>query len=114
MLVRFSSTATESILMFEDSASRLIRMMGASGRIPGALYPADVPAAIERLRSGLANLPVSEAAADHGAEARGRDGGEDDDDRGYSVSLEMRAAPLIDLLERAAEHEAEVMWSYDS
>jgi hypothetical protein len=113
MLVRFSSTATESILMFEDSASRLIRMMGASGRIPGALYPADVPAAIERLRAGLAQLPASQAGADHGADQRSRDDGDDAEDRGYSVSLEMRAAPLIDLLERAAGQEAEVMWSYE-
>ena len=109
MLVRFSSTATESILMFEDSAARLIRMMGASGRIPGALYPADVPDAVERLRTGLARLPAAESAADHGP----REEHGDDDERGYSVSLAMRAAPLLDLLQRAGEQEADVMWEYE-
>ena len=112
MLVRFSSTATESILMFEESAARLIKMMGATGRVPGALYPADVPGAIERLRAGLANLPESQAGADHGPSERRDDPG-DDDDQGYPVSLAMRAAPLIDLLERAAKHEAEVMWAFE-
>jgi len=107
MLVRFSSTAAGSITMFEQPADRLLRMMGATGRIPAALYPRDVPAAIERLRTEL------ETAGDEPAQdeaAANTDASEDGD--AWRVSLRMRAAPLLELLEHAAAREAEVMWEY--
>src|SRR5882757_9161247 len=63
MLVRFSSTATEPLIMFGDVAIQLIKMMGASGTIPGALYAADIPAAITRLRQQLALLGPSVSKA---------------------------------------------------
>ena len=53
MLVKFSSTATESITMFGDPASQLIKMLGASGKVPGAISADDIPAALERLQRQL-------------------------------------------------------------
>jgi len=107
MLVRFSSTAAGSITMFEQPATRLIRMMGATGRIPAALYPRDVPAAIEQLRAGLVKAG-DEPAQDDDA----NDDAEQDSEKRWLVSLRMRAAPLLELLENGAARKAEVMWEY--
>lgn len=49
MLVIFRSTATESITMFQDVAVQLLKLMGATGRIPGGLSPDDVGPALQRL-----------------------------------------------------------------
>lgn len=105
MLVRFGSTATESIVMFGDVAVQLIKMLGATGVVPGALSAQDIPAALQRLRSELAarSAQESQAGADEDAE-------KDDDERDAHVALAHRAVPLIDLLERAAAAEAAVMW----
>lgn len=104
MLVRFSSTRTESIIMFSDSAAQLIKMMGSSGAIPGAVSAEDIPAALTSLRQQLqsqAAPPVAPTDADH----------EDEDkDRQPQIMLATRAQPLIELLERASAGRAPVMW----
>jgi hypothetical protein len=100
MLVRFDSQAG-SITMFGDVAVKLLRMMGQSGELPGALLAADIPPAVERLRAALA----SEAAkpAEQPDKGRGEEGER-------KVSLHQRAFPLIELLERAAAREADIVW----
>ncbi|MGE0115740.1 MAG: DUF1840 family protein [Steroidobacteraceae bacterium] len=107
MLVRFSSTQTEPIIMFGDIAVQLIKMLGASGKIPGAISAADIPAAIQRLQQQLQIQAASQS------ELSSRDNDEDEDEeqeREPPVALAMRAAPLIDLLERASAGNAPLMW----
>ena len=41
MLVRFKSPATETITMFGNDATQLLKLMGATGRIPGGLSAED-------------------------------------------------------------------------
>lgn len=105
MLVRFSSTETESITMFGDVAVQLIRMLGGSGSIPGAMSADDIPGAVQRLRH---QLQLHAAAPAGGANAAGNR--DDEDDREPPVALTTRAGPLIDLLERAGAASVPVMW----
>lgn len=102
MLITFRSPATESITMFHDIALELIKMMGATGRIPSALDADEVPLAAKRLRAALQAIPTV-PQQDEG------DDGEDDKAQPV-VGLRMRAVPLLDLLDRAAAKHAEVMW----
>jgi hypothetical protein len=53
MLVTFSCPAYADITMFGDVAVRMLKLMGHSGTVPGALLAEDVPAALERLRSAI-------------------------------------------------------------
>jgi hypothetical protein len=108
MLVRFSSTKTESITMFGDVAIELIRIMGSSGTVPGAIRAEDIPAAVQRLRKLLQTSmqPRPDRSETTGAESDGRD-------REPPVSLATRAAPLISLLERAAAADVPLMWESD-
>ena len=98
VLVRFD-TKSATITMFGDVAKKLLRLMGQSGDVPGALLARDIPAAVERLRRALAaasDQPKPDRRPDKEGEA--------------TVGLKHRAFPLIDLLERAAQRGDEVVW----
>ena len=55
MLVTVTTDAYSDITMFGNVAVRLLRLMGHSGTVPGALRAEDVPAALQRLEAGLAD-----------------------------------------------------------
>jgi hypothetical protein len=97
MLVRFKSTATESITMFGDVAAELIRMLGASGTIPSAIAAADLPAAAARLRKALQS--TVEPGQPHS-----------DDQEPPPVSLAARAGPLLEIMKRAGDANVALMW----
>jgi hypothetical protein len=97
MLVTFDSDAG-SITTFKDVAVTLLKMMGQSGVVPGAILASDIPAALARLKQGVAGEPASAAA------------GKKADQEDPPVGLRQRAFPLIDLLERAAQRGADVIW----
>ena len=97
MLVRFNSDAG-LITMFGEVAVTLLKMMGQSGVLPGAIRPEDIPAALERLKAEVAAHPASLA------------GDASKDDGEPRVGLRQRAFPLIELLERAAKRGCHVIW----
>lgn len=100
MLIKFDSKVG-SFTMAGDIAVQLLKSMGHSGTVPSAILPAEIPAALGRLKSAVDSSPG--AAAESSAS-------NDDARKEVWVSLRQRAFPLIDLLTRAAEKGAEVMW----
>ena len=98
MLVRFDSDAGV-IIMFGDVAVTLLKMMGQSGAVPGAILPEDIPAALERLKQGVAAHREEPMPA----------GKEREDEP--KVVLHQRAFPLIELLTRAAQRKCHVIWA---
>ena len=104
MLVRFTSVATESITMFGDIAMQLIKMLGASGALPGAIGAEDIPAAMQRLRQQMKMQAIANAETSDGDEEEGDKG------REPPIALTTRAGPLLDILERASAAKAPVMW----
>lgn len=99
MLVTFDSDVG-SFSMFGDIAVTLLKMMGHSGTIPGAILAADIPDAIARLQQQLEAVP--RPATD--------ESDEDNRKKEPVVSLHTRAVPLIDLLDRAAKRGKDVLW----
>ncbi|HSF46992.1 MAG TPA: DUF1840 domain-containing protein, partial [Burkholderiales bacterium] len=57
MLVQFQTPAYATITMFGGVAKTLLKMMGMTGDIPGAINAEDVPGALERLKQAVAALP---------------------------------------------------------
>ena len=106
MLVTFRTKAYADITMFGDVAVTLLKLMGQSGKVPGALMPEDIPAALARLKAAVeehADEPLDPTPS--GTQAAPQDGKE-----GQYVSLAHRALPLIELLSAAAADNAYVMW----
>jgi hypothetical protein len=106
MIIRFESKAG-SFIMLAEHALPLIRMMGHSGAVPGAIAAANLTGALEALRAGLAATP---APAPLPAVADDRDG----EPPVPPVSSQQRAFPLVDLLERAARTRCEVQWAEEA
>lgn len=84
--------------MFGDVAVTLLRMMGQTGSIPGAILAPDIPPALARLQGAIGAQPAA---------APRPEGGENGEP---PVSLRQRAFPLIELLQRAVRKNADVIW----
>ncbi len=99
MLIKFDSEVG-SFTMDGDIAVQLLKAMGHSGTVPGAILPGDIPGALARLKAIAEKGPAAgrPPAADSGDEPEA------------AVSLRQRAYPLIDLLTRAAARGKEVLW----
>ena len=54
MIVTFRSKAHADIMMFGDIAVSLLKLMGHSGTVPGALLAEEVPMALDHLRKAVA------------------------------------------------------------
>jgi hypothetical protein len=113
MLVVFRSKATESITMFENVAVELLKLMGATGRVPGGLNAEDVAPALARLESAVDRIKIETHAQTPARPADNEDWATEEDkdlDRQPPVGITVRAVPLISLLRRAAAANAEVIW----
>lgn len=97
MLVTFTTDAYADITMFGDIALAMLKMMGHSKTVPGAILAADVPMALDRLKAAI--------NADHSSPPA-----EKESKNEPMVSMADRALPLINLLTAAAEAECNVMW----
>jgi hypothetical protein len=103
MIVRFD-TDSGTLSMHGEPAVQLLKMMGHSGTVPGAILAADLPAAVEKLRAALASADA--APASH---ADDDDDGEDSEDEA-PIALQARALPLLDMLETAVKCQSGLMW----
>ena len=99
MLIKFDSEVG-SFTMDGGIAVQLLKAMGHSGTVPGAILPADIPGALARLQ-GLVETSPADAKPPTGKSA---------DEAEAQVSLRQRAYPLIELLTRAAARDKEVLW----
>ena len=74
MLVTFKTEAYANITMFGEVAVTLLKLMGHSGTVPGALMAEDVPAALERLKAAVTEHPQTplDPTTAGGREGRGR------------------------------------------
>jgi hypothetical protein len=107
MLIRFS-TRFGQVTMFGDPAARLLKLLGHSGTVPGAIVAADLPAALGSLQSGLAKEGDDEAPEPGAIPATAQD--IEADPRRAPITLRTRAVPLIELVETAIERGADLMW----
>jgi hypothetical protein len=105
MLTTFKCDAYPDITLFGDVAQRLLKMMGHSGTVPGAILAEDIPVALDRLKGAIEAEKSTAAATPESADDVQ---GEERDDQ--AVRFEYRALPLIELLTAAAKKNCNVMW----
>jgi hypothetical protein len=100
MLVTFSCDAYENITLFGDIAKHLLKMMGHSGTVPGAILAQDVPAALMSLQRSIEQERNKKSAVQTS-----------DDEEEPEVSIVHRAVPLIKLLQAAQQKDCNVMFA---
>ena len=97
MLVRFQTESSFADYLESVSVS-LLKMMGASGRIPGAFDKEHVDAHLQNLKCALSAIAAEEQNLDPDSD---------------NVSMNTRAMPLINLMERAVKDGEYLMWDYN-
>jgi hypothetical protein len=98
MLVTFTTKAYADITMLGDIGVSMLKMMGHSGTVPGAILAEEVPTALNALRHAIAQIAPQSTL-------------EEDEDGEPIVSMHNRALPLIALLTAAVEAGSDVMWA---
>lgn len=104
MLVRFTSQATANLLMFDDVARSLLKVVGKPPIQRGVITVAEMQPALGHLRAmadqekllkdGQASLPVPEV----GIEPH------------ELIGLSIRAQPFIKMLEQALKEKKDIVW----
>ncbi len=93
MLVTFHTKEATSVTMFGGFAMQLLKFMGHSPAVPGALLASDVPEALARLRENVCET-----------------GDLPDREPNWKVRCQPFAYPLIELLTIAANTHCDVLW----
>lgn len=93
-MIIFKTKHHADVMMFDQPALSLIRLMGRSETLPGALNPDEVETAFNRLKQALNT-------------ASAQSGNSWDDN---SVSLSHRGTPLLELLQNAIQENEHVIW----
>ncbi len=108
MIVTFQSKAAGDVIMFGDVAERLMLIMGKDKDAKGIITVEQLPDAIARLRTAIAEDKAARAGKgdEDLPESEPAPGGS----KRAFVSLAQRATPLLDLLEWAQKKQKPVVW----
>ena len=104
-LYRFKSRETGDLVMLQPHGQHVLEIIGKDPSLPGILLPSQMPAAAAALRDAvqaeeaLQQRQMSEALAS-GEAPPAFD----------PVSLRMRCAPFLDMLQRCEKAEVEIVW----
>ena len=100
MPVTFHTPKHAAVVYTNDVGVAMLKLMGRTGNVPGALDAGHVPAALDTLRQRL----KAEAAAETSAP------GSEADDDAAPIGAGTRAFPLVELLETAIAAGDYVSW----
>ena len=114
MLYKFKSKATADLIMLEPNGKQILRIIGKEPVPKGILEVLEMPRAIEALRQAVQLEEDIRAQMD----AQNVSGSVDTKDtkgavtsgQERPVSLRQRAAPFIDMLQRAHKANKDVVW----
>lgn len=105
MLYRFKSKASGDVVMLQPNGKQLLEILGKDPAGPGIILPEQIPAAIKTLQDAVFE---EEAELQREIqEALARDEDTPDPDR---ITLRVRVAPFIDLLQHSLREHTEIVW----
>ena len=111
MLVTFRCKASGNIVMFGDVAKQMLKMMGYSESIPGAIRAEDIPMALANLQHEINRLHELEKRQQSESDSQAAIMEEYDEiDTEPVISFHTRAMPLIEMLQAAEKEECHIMW----
>jgi hypothetical protein len=98
---RFKSRETGDLVMLQQHGKRMLEILGKDPSGPGIIQPAEMSGAVQALRA---------AVAEDEARRKEEDGLQDDASPADAVSLRMRSAPFIEMLQRCEKAGADIVW----
>ena len=101
-MVTFTTKNFPDIVYIDEIAENLLRLMGHSGSVPGAILPEDLPGCLE-------NFELELAKRKDFVEQSPNDNPENDNEE-PAISLRTRAKPLIELMTSAINLNHPVSW----
>lgn len=108
MIITFQSPASGDVIMFGDTAQRMMELMGKEAEAKGIVTVEQLPDAIARLKAAVAEEKQKHAGMSE-EELPQFEIGEGGVKRPF-VSLAQRAAPLLELLEWSLKKQKPVVW----
>lgn len=106
MIYEFKSLATGTVVMTQDNAEKLLKVMGKQPGETGIITVDQMPAAIAALQN---DLPTENAAETESTDPADNDE-ESDGDSQPVVSLRQRALPLIEVMQTAHKAGKDITW----
>ncbi len=104
-LYRFKSRETGDLVMLEPHGKRILEIIGKDPGAAGVILPQQMPAAVQALRDAVVVEEADQQRQREEAQAEGDPPPEFD-----SVSLRLRSAPFIEMLQRCEKADVEVVW----
>lgn len=104
-IYRFKSRETGDLVMLKPHGQRILELLGKDPSGPGIILPAQMAAAVQTLHEAAAAEEAEQKRLKEEAAARGEVPPEFD-----PVSLRMRSAPFIEMLQRCEAIPVEIVW----
>jgi len=104
-LYRFKSRETGDLVMLEPTGQRVLEILGKDPSGPGIILPEQMAAAVQSLRQAVEEEEAEQKRLKEEAEANGEVPPEFD-----VVSLRLRCAPFIEMLQRCEQAGIEIVW----
>lgn len=104
-LYRFKSRETGDLVMLGQHGKQVLDIVGKDPGGPGVILPQQMPAAIQALRDAAAAEEVERRRQTDEAQAKGEVAPTFD-----PVTLRMRSAPFIEMMQRCEKAGVEVVW----
>ncbi|MGE0351476.1 DUF1840 domain-containing protein [Hydrogenophaga sp.] len=102
---RFKSRETGDLVMLEQHGRRMLEIMGKDPSGPGVIQPDQMPAAVQAIRTAVADDEARQKRLKDEAQTRGEPAPHFD-----PVSLRMRSTPFIEMLQRCEKAGVDIVW----
>ena len=105
MLYKFRSKAAGDVIMTGPNGDELLRAIGQQPAPKGIIETASMGAAVVAIEQAIAADEAARAAAERAAAAEGHKLGPRD-----GVTLRQRAWPMIEMMKRSIQDDADIVW----
>ena len=103
-LYRFKSRETGDLVMLQPHGQRILEILGKDIQ-SGIIQPAEMPTAVDAIKAAELAEEAEQKRLREQAQAQGEVPPDFD-----SVSLRLRSTPFVEMLQRCAQAQVEIVW----
>lgn len=110
MLFKFKSQATSDLIMLEDDARRLLKIMIGDDPVKGIVLAPNLAQVIAALEAAVARDEAARQSRSDKAQAGVTPSDDAPEEQLDPVRLAQRARPMINMLERCRAQDVDMVW----